>query len=102
MNLARITIISVVIFGVCLCDIGVKAQTEPMSLKIEIDHSSVQIGADIPVTVLLTNNTDHAIPGSKVIMYGDSGFEYKVNVEREDHAAVARKYAEKHRRNEIG
>ena len=61
MNLARITIIGVVIFGVCLCDIGVKAQTEPMSLSIEIDNPSVNMGSDIQVIVLLKNNTDHAI-----------------------------------------
>src|SRR5215813_8583426 len=102
MNLTRTTTIGVLTLGIYLCGISSKAQTPPLSLKIETDHTSVKIGADIPVTVLLANNTDHAIPGSKVSMYGDGGFEYKVNVEREDHAAVARKYAEKFRRNEIG
>jgi len=102
MNLARTTTIGVVILGIYLCGISSKAQTPPLSLKIEIDHSLVKIGADIPVTVLLKNNTDHAIPGSEVSMEGYGGFQYKVNVERDDHTAVARKYAEKFRRHEIG
>jgi len=32
---------------------------------------------------------------------GDTSFQYKVNVERENHAAVAKKYSEKRRRHEI-
>ena len=101
MNLARITIIGVVIFGVCLCDIGVKAQTEPMSLSIEIDKSSVKLGDEIPIKILLKNNTDQSIRLSKTRTSGDGSFEYKVDVGREDHAVVAKKYVEKLRRKEV-
>ena len=101
MNLARITIIGVVILGVCLCDIGVKAQTTPLSVSIEIDNSSVKLGADIQVKATLKNNTDQDIQVSELRMEGDSRLEYKVNVERDDHTAVAKKYAEKLRRHEV-
>jgi hypothetical protein len=102
MNLARIATIGVVILGIYLCGVSSNAQTEPMSLSIEIDKPSVKLGTDIQVKVLLKNNTDHAISGSEVSMEGYGGFQYKVNVEREDHTAVARKYVEKFRRHEIG
>jgi hypothetical protein len=101
MNLARITIIGVVTLGVCLCDIGVKAQTTPLSLSIEIDNSSVKLGADIQVKATLKNNTDQDIQVSELRMEADSHLEYKVNVERDDHTAVAKKYAEKLRRHEV-
>jgi len=101
MNLASITIIGVVILGVCLCDIGVKAQTEPMSLSIEIDKSSVKLGDEIPIKILLKNNTDQSIRLSKTRTSGDGSFEYKVDVGREDHAVVAKKYVEKLRRKEV-
>jgi hypothetical protein len=101
MNLARITIIGVVIFGVCLRDIGVKAQTEPMSLSIEIDKPSVKLGDEIPIKLLLKNNTDQSIRLSKTRTSGDGSFEYKVDVDREDHAVVAKKYVEKLRRKEV-
>jgi len=101
MNLASITIIGVVILGVCLCDIGVKAQTEPMSLSIEIDKSSVKLGDEIPIKILLKNNTDQSIRLSKTRTSGDGSFEYKVDVGREDHGVVAKKYVEKLRRKEV-
>src|SRR5262245_66178152 len=101
MNLARITIVGVVIFGVCLCDIGVKAQTTPLSVSIEIDNSSVKLGADIQVKAILKNNTDQDIQVGELSTAGDSHHEYKVNVERDDHTAVAKKYAEKLLRGEV-
>jgi hypothetical protein len=101
MNLASITMIGVVILGACLCDIGVKAQTTPLSLSIEIDNSSVKLGADIQVKATIKNNTDQGIQLSELRTAGDLHLEYKVNVERDDHTAVAKKYAEKLRRHEV-
>jgi len=101
MNLARITIIGVVISGVCLCDIGVKAQTTPLSVSIEIDNSSVKLGTDIQVKAILNNNTDQDVQTSELRTAADNHLEYKVNVERDDHTAVAKKYAEKLRRHEV-
>jgi molecular chaperone DnaK (HSP70) len=101
MNLARITIIGVVILGVCLCDIGVKAQTTPLSVSIEIDNSSVKLGADIQVKATLKNNTDQDVQVSELRTAADNHLEYKVTVERDDHTAVAKKYAEKLRRHEV-
>jgi hypothetical protein len=101
MNLAGITIIGVVILGVCLSDIGVKAQTTPLSVSIEIDNSSVKLGADIQVKAILKNNTDQDIQVSELRTEGDFHLEYKVNVERDDHTAVAKKHAEKLRRHEV-
>ena len=72
-----------------------------MSLKIEIDNPSVKIGDEIPVKTLLTNNTDQVIQISKTSLLGDPCFQYMVDVEREDHAAVVKKYVEKIRRHEI-
>jgi hypothetical protein len=101
MNLARITIIGVVILWVCLCDIGVKAQTAPLSVSIEMDNSSVKLGTDIQVKAILKNNTEQDIQVSELRTAGDSHIEYKVNVERDDHTALAKKYAEKLRRHEV-
>ena len=101
MNLARKSIIGVVIFGVCLWNIGIKAQTEPISLSIEIDKSSVKLGDEIPIKILLKNNTDQSIRLSKARTSGDGSFEYKVDVGREDNAFVAKKYVEKLRRGEV-
>jgi hypothetical protein len=101
MNLAGITIIGVVILGVCLCDVGIKAQTTPLSVSIEIDNSSVKLGTDIQVKAILKNNIDQDVQTSELRTAGDSHLEYKVNVERDDHTAVAKKYAEQLRRHEV-
>jgi hypothetical protein len=101
MNLARIKIVGIVILGVCLCDIGAKAQTKPLSLSIETDNPSVKPGVEISIKILLKNNTDQSIRLSKMKTSGDGSFEYKVDVERVDHDVVAKKYVEKLRRKEV-
>ena len=101
MNLARIIIIGVVIFGVCLCKISTEAQAPPLSLLIETDNPSVKLGDEIPIKIRLKNNTDRSIRLSKVMREGDGSFEYKVDVERDDPTVVAKKYVEKLRRNEV-
>src|SRR5262249_27354151 len=62
---------------------------------------SVKLGDEIPIKILLKNNTDQSIRLSKVGTEGDGSFEYTVDVERDDHTVVAKKYVEKLRRKEV-
>jgi hypothetical protein len=101
MRSARITIIGVIILGIYLCNISTEAQAPPLSLSIETDNPSVKLGDEISIKILLKNNTDQSIRLSKSRTSGDGSFEYKVDVGREDHAVVAKKYVEKLRRKEV-
>src|SRR5262249_41247060 len=65
------------------------------------DQLRSTLGADIQVKATLKNNTDQDIQVSEHRTAGDLHFEYKVIVERDDHTAVAKKYAEKLRRHEV-
>jgi len=98
----RTTTIGVIIIGLYLFGISASSQTKPpISLSVEIKNPSVKIGNNIQITALLTNNTDQVFIGARLKEAGDPNFQYMVDVEREDHAAVVKKYAEKVRRHEI-
>lgn len=94
-------LIGALLLGIYVCEINMKAQIQSLSLSIETDKSSFKLGDDIDITILLKNNTDQSVDLSKIMRAGDGSFEYQVNVERDDHSEVAKKFAEKLHRHEV-